>query len=315
MVRPQSGGGCGMDGLWNDDFHHSAIVRITGHNEAYLSDYPGKAAEFVAACKWGYLYQGQPYTWQKKRRGTPGLDLSPTAFVNFIENHDQLANLAHGLRTRSLCAPGVYRAMTALMLLAPQTPMLFQGQEFGATSPFMYFADHNEELARLVRKGRAEFMRQFPSHACEEMAEHLPDPADRNVFERCKLDWREAERNSPIVSLYRDLLRIRRDDRVLRLRKARGVDGAVLTDDAFVIRFFAPDTRDDRLLLVNFGTDLRYAPSPEPLMAPPCGADWRAIFHTEDPRFGGNGTSPLENPDSGWRIPGQAAVLMKASSV
>jgi maltooligosyltrehalose trehalohydrolase len=315
IVRPQSSGGFGMDGLWNDDFHHSALVRISGHNEAYYSDYLGKAGEFVAACKWGYLYQGQPFTWQKKRRGTPALDLPPTAFVNFIENHDQLANFAHGMRARQMCGPGVYRAMTALLLLAPQTPMLFQGQEFGASSPFVYFADHHEELAKLVRKGRGEFMKQFPSHTCKEMESRLPDPGDVRIFERCKLEWSEWERNGEIVALYRDLLKVRHEDPVLRVRRARGVDGAVLSGDAFVLRFFADRAEDDRLLLVNFGTDLLLAPAPEPLLAPPAGREWRAMLLTEDPKYGGNGTSPLESPETGWRVRGQAAVLMKVTTI
>src|SRR5207237_3635556 len=100
----------------------------TGRNEAYYTDYLGKPQEFVSAVKWGYLYQGQRYGWQKKRRGTPATDLAPAQFVVYTQNHDQIANSGWGLRCHLLTSPGRFRAMTALMLLAPGTPMLFQGQ-------------------------------------------------------------------------------------------------------------------------------------------------------------------------------------------
>src|SRR6185436_16795891 len=122
-------GGYGLDALWNDDFHHSAMVALIGRNEAYYTDTLGRPQEFISAAKWGYLYQGQNYSWQKKRRGTPAFDLPPTAFVHFLQNHDQVANSGFGLRAHLLTSPGQLRAMTALLLLMPQTPMLFQGQE------------------------------------------------------------------------------------------------------------------------------------------------------------------------------------------
>src|SRR5580658_6033488 len=96
LVRPESTGGYGLDALWNDDFHHSALVALTGRNEAYYSDYLGKPQEFISAAKYGYLYQGQWYSWQHQRRGTPAFDLPPAAFVNFIQNHDQVSNSARG---------------------------------------------------------------------------------------------------------------------------------------------------------------------------------------------------------------------------
>ena len=96
LVRPSAEGGHGLDMLWNDDYHHSAHTALTGHNEAYYSDYLGRPQEFVSAAKWGYLFQGQRYRWQKKRRGTPTFGLQPAAFVNFLENHDQVANSATG---------------------------------------------------------------------------------------------------------------------------------------------------------------------------------------------------------------------------
>ena len=107
--------------------------------------------------------KGQWYEWQRQRRGSPALDLPPLAFINFIQNHDQIANTATGLRIHELSDPGTFRAMTALFLLLPATPMLFQGQEFAASTPFLYFSDHKPEISKLVLKGRADFLSQFPS--------------------------------------------------------------------------------------------------------------------------------------------------------
>jgi maltooligosyltrehalose trehalohydrolase len=308
LVRSPAQGGYGLDALWNDDFHHSAMVALTGHNEAYYTDYHGTPQEFISALKWGYLYQGQRYKWQKQRRGTPTFGLKPATFVTFIQNHDQIANSARGLRCHQLSSPGRYRAMTALMLLGPGTPMLFQGQEFAASSPFFYFADHNDELKQRVARGRAAFLSQFPSIACPEIQSHLPDPGDPRTFERSKLDLSERHRHTEAYTLHRDLLRLRRQEPVLRSQRPGGVDGAVLGSDAFVLRFFAEDGHD-RLLIVNFGHDLHFDPAPEPLLAPPEYMHWETLWSSEDPCYGGFGTPSLEG-DDGWRIPGEAAVVL-----
>jgi maltooligosyltrehalose trehalohydrolase len=309
LVRPLDHGGYGMDALWNDDFHHAATVALTGRSEAYYTDYVGSPQELVSAVKWGYLYQGQRYSWQKQRRGTPAFGLPPAAFVNYFQNHDQVANSGFGLRMHRLTSPGRYRAMTALMLLAPGTPMLFQGQEFAASSPFLYFADHKPELAAAVRKGRARFMRQFPSVATPEMQQRLADPGDPETFERCKLDHAERERHAETYALHCDLLELRRDDAVFRSQRPGAVDGAVLAAEAFVLRFFG-EKGEDRLLVVNLGRDLHLEPAPEPLLAPPEGKRWDTLWSSEHPRYGGTGTPALET-DDGWRIPGHAAVALR----
>jgi maltooligosyltrehalose trehalohydrolase len=312
LVRPVAQGGYGMDALWNDDFHHSAVVALTGRNEAYYTDYLGTPQEFVSAVKRGYLYQGQPYSWQKKRRGTPTFGIAPSAFVNYIQNHDQVANSAFGRRIHQLTSPGRYRAMTALTLLAPGTPMLFQGQEFASSSPFLFFADHKPALAASVRKGRAEFVSQFPSVADAAIQSLLPDPGDPRTFERSKLDHGERARHAEAHALHCDLLQLRRDDPVFRSPRPNGVDGAVLGPEAFVVRFFGANG-DDRLLVVNLGCDLRLACAPEPLLAPPPGARWKTLWSSEHPRYGGNGTPALE-ADGGWRVPGHAAVALSPTS-
>lgn len=310
LVRPIEKSGYGLDGLWNDDFHHSAMVAMTGRNEAYYTDYLGRPQEFISMVKYGYLYQGQHYKWQKQRRGTPGLKLAPATFVTYIQNHDQIANSGCGERVQFMTSPGRLRAMTALLLLAPGTPMLFQGQEFGSSSPFYFFADHKPELALLVRQGRAEFLAQFPSLATSEMLPCLIDPANPSTFERCKLDFSERQRNRHIYDLHKDLLRLRREDSVFSAHIPHGVDGAVLAQECLLLRFFSETGDDDRLLLVNFGMDLHLDPAPEPLLAPPEAMIWQTLWSSEDPRYGGSGTPRLDSGDN-WRIPGHAAIALR----
>jgi len=308
LVRPVEAGGQGLDAIYNDDFHHSAVVALTGRSDAYYHDHRGKPQEFISAAKWGFLFQGQRYAWQKARRGHPALDLAPANFLSFLENHDQVANSARGSRIRSMTSPGRYRAMTALLLLGPATPMLFQGQEIGASSPFFYFADHRPELAELVRVGRRKFLKQFANLAAFDLLEHIPDPHSLDTFVRSKLNPDERDAHPEIMALHRDLLRLRREDAVFSVQERRAVDGAVLGSSAFVLRFFVAGGAD-RLLFVNLGRDLRLTEAPEPLLAPPENTTWSMLWSSEEWRYGGSGHAPLECDDS-WHIPGEAAVVL-----
>jgi maltooligosyltrehalose trehalohydrolase len=312
LARPPERGGYGLDALWNDDFHHSAMVAVTGHNEAYYSDFLGTPQELISAAKYGYLYQGQWHTsWQKQRRGTPALDLKPAAMINYIQNHDQIAHSGRGLRLDKLTTPGRLRAVTALLLLLPGTPMLFQGQEFAASAPFLFFADHNPELAEAVRRGRAKFLANWPSLASGELK--FADPCDEATFETCKLDPSERERHLDAVRLHTDLLRLRREEAVFR-RQERRLDGAVLSPEALVLRFFGDGPEEDRLLLVNFGRDLKFVPTPEPLLAPPENQQWRMLWSSEGPQYGGSGTVAFDF-EGDWFLPGHAALVLTTRRV
>jgi maltooligosyltrehalose trehalohydrolase len=314
MVRPIEAGGYGLDALWNDDFHHSAVVALTGRTEAYYSDHTGVPQEFVSAAKYGYLFQGQRYRWQKQPRGTCTRGLPRTTFVNFIENHDQVANSSDGLRLRRRTSPGRYRAMVALMLLMPGTPMLFQGQEFGAGTPFFYFADHKPELAAGVRKGRAEFLAQFVSAATPEVQRRLAMPDDEQTFVRSRLDWSEAERSPSWRRLFTDLLAIRSSENAFAPSRPQNVDGAVLADEAFVLRYFMTDPGDDRLLLVNLGPDLIRGSFAEPLLAPPDGHQWQMQWCSESPEYEGGG-APAPVGADGWHIVAHSASVLRPEEV
>jgi maltooligosyltrehalose trehalohydrolase len=312
LFLPPERGGFDIDALWNDDFHHTAMVAMTGRADAYYSDYRGLAQEFVSTLKRGFLYQGQWYSWQNKTRGTLALDIPPAKFVNFIQNHDQLANSGSGKRIHLLTSPNRYRALTALLLLAPQTPMLFQGQEFAATSPFFYFADHKDEIAYLVARGRSQFLAQFRSLATPEMQARLPDPGDPMTFTHSKLNLNDRHLHKEEYTLHRDLLNLRRKDPVFQASQQNNrIDGAVLSPDAFVMRFFGNNPGDDRLLLVNLSRDIHLIPAPEPLLAPPEDCVWDAMWASEDPCYGGMGMPPWPKKGN-WYIQGESAVVLNS---
>jgi maltooligosyltrehalose trehalohydrolase len=201
--------------------------------------------------------------------------------------------------------------MTALTLLGPATPLLFQGQEFAASTPFLFFVDHTEALREGIRKGRAEFLSQFPSMTDAVSGGRLALPDDPDTFARCRLDWRERETHADAVALHRDLLRIRREDPVIAGAAAsrRVIDGAVLSPKAFVIRYEST-SGDDRLLIVNLGADLDLTPLPEPLLAPPLRHEWVLQWHSEAIAYGGSGRAPLQSHPS-FHLMGESAILLE----
>ena len=198
--------------------------------------------------------------------------------------------------------------MTALTLLGPATPMLFQGQEFAASTPFLYFADHNADLRAPVSNGRGEFLSQFPSLTDPEVMARLPSPVDEDTFRRSTLDLGERERHGQWYALHRDLIHLRRRDPVILRASHQRPDGAVIASGAFVLRYFG-GTDGDRLLLVNLGCDLDLRPVPEPLLAPPAGTRWQVLWSSESVRYGGSGTPPVR-PHSHLHVPGEAAILL-----
>jgi maltooligosyltrehalose trehalohydrolase len=312
VLKPPSRGGWGVDALWNDDFHHSAMVALTGRREAYYHDYQGTAQELVSTAKWGFLYQGQYYSWQEQRRGTPAFDVPPAAFVHYLQNHDQVANSLRGERLISQCHPGDYRALTAFWLLTPGTPLFFQGQESGAVTPFLYFADHGGELAGLVTAGRLEFLAQFQSLADPEVRLRLPAPADPATFRACKLED-GADTAGPVRALHRDLLRLRREDAVFRAQRSDWLHGAVLDPDLFALRYLGGQL-GDRLIVVNLGRDRDFIALPEPLLAPPADSHWDLLWSSERVDYGGHGTPPVET-ERRWRLPGHAALVFAPRKV
>ena len=289
----------GVDAIANDDFHHAARVAELGVTDGYLHDYAGTPQELISATEQGFLYQGQVYAWQRNVRGTPTRGLAPSRFVHYLENHDQIANAGFGERLAVLADRALHRAMTALLLLGPSIPMLFQGQETGSTKPWLFFVDHDPELAMAVRHGRARFVSQSARLATPEAQAALPDPNAPETFAACILDESERRRGAPITELHRDLIALRRDDPTFTTERP---DGAVLSPHALCLRWA------ERLLLVNLGPTFRSAILPEPRLAPLRESGWRVAWSSEHPRYGGHGT-PRPFTVARLAIPAHAAVL------
>jgi maltooligosyltrehalose trehalohydrolase len=194
--------------------------------------------------------------------------------------------------------------MTALLLLGPWVPLLLQGQDFGSTRPFLFFADHHAELAAAVEAGRREFLRQFRNTADEDI--ELPSPHDPRTFESCVLDDAERAGNDAAIALHRDLMRLRAGDPVIG---ADGTitDGATIDPQRFLLRMRRASA-PDRLLVVNLGSAFDLSRVSEPLVAPPASGPWHVLWHSERPQYEGSGMPPLE--PLRWEMPGQAAVLL-----
>jgi maltooligosyltrehalose trehalohydrolase len=302
----------GLDAIWSEDWQHAAFVAATGRREAYFTDYLGNAAEFASMARHGTLYQGQWYTWQTNRRGGFALDLPPGCWVAFLENHDQIANTGLGTRLHQQVGPARWRVLTALLLLGPAMPMLFQGQEFGSTSPFTYFADHEGDLAEAVERGRLQFLTQFAGLSRPEMRDRLPRPGDADVFKSCALQDAERNADSPLTRLHRDLIQLRKNDAVLQRigTPALRVESSAPTPSVLLIRYMTD--RAHRLILINLADD-HLSPMNDPLYAPPPGGSWELLWSSEHPMYGGGGTVPFMEAGR-WLVRGTSARLLASNT-
>jgi maltooligosyltrehalose trehalohydrolase len=287
LMRPADAGGYGLDGVFNEDLHHSARVALTGAHEAYTSDYRGTAREWLAAALHGFLFQGQYYPWQAQRRGAPALDRPRHQFIGFLENHDQVANAAVGKRLVEITSPPAWRAMSALLLLGPWTPLLFQGQEWGARTPFSYFCDHAPDLQAAVLQGRQAFLSQF-TRLRDAYEGATVDAIGRPAFEACRLDHGFDPEAEPLWRMYRDLTTLRREDAALG-QHSRRLTGSTLDDHTLLLRYIGRAAHEDRLVVVNLGPDVDIACAPDPLVAPPELFEWAVLWCSEDRAYGGVG--------------------------
>ncbi|RIY00141.1 malto-oligosyltrehalose trehalohydrolase [Aureimonas flava] len=179
-----------VSGEWNDDFHHTAHVLATHEQEGYYSDYdPANTEQMARSLATGFVFQGQMSHHRDRKVGNPSGHLPPTAFVNFIQNHDQIGNRAFGDRLRSLSSARIYDCVQAILLLSPQIPLMFQGDEFGDCNSFCFFTDFDGELASAVSLGRRKEFRKFAAFEDAEAADVFPDPNSERTFEISRIDW------------------------------------------------------------------------------------------------------------------------------
>ena len=218
LLRPLEAGGWGLDGVWADDFHHQLRRFLAGDHEGYYEDYRGSLADLATTIHRGWFYCGQHSLHLHGARGTDPEGIPPRQFVFCLQNHDQIGNRAFGERLHHQIDPAVYRAASVLLLCVPQTPLLFMGQEWAASSPFLYFSDHHAELGKQVTAGRRREFRDFSAFAAAAARARIPDPQALTTFLASILRW--AERADPphaaTLALYRTLLHLRRCEPALR---------------------------------------------------------------------------------------------------
>ena len=274
MLRDPGKGGWGLDGVWADDFHHQVRVITAGDSHGYYRDFQHDAGDLAETIRRGWFFCGQRSAHSGEPRGTDPSELSPEQFVYCIQNHDQVGNRALGDRLHHTSGLDVWRAASALLLLAPATPLIFMGQEWAASSPFQYFTDHNEGLGKLVREGRRNEFRDFP--AFRGHLEDVPDPQAEATFDASRLRWEERDRppHAGILELYRTLLKLRHSEQLLHKQ-------AVAMDNETVALTFG-----DRALVVRLKGSGRVP------LEPALPGAWRVELTTEDPSFADDGVPP-----------------------
>jgi malto-oligosyltrehalose trehalohydrolase len=257
---------------WNDDAHHAAHVLITGESGGYYSDYAVNPAAALARClEQGFAFQGEASAYRDgAHRGSPSRHLAPDKFVFFLQNHDQVGNRAFGDRLAAMADPDVLKTGLALLLLSPQIPLLFMGEEIGAREPFLFFTDYEGDLAEAVKKGRRKEFGKFPEFATEEAQRRIPDPNKAETFERSRPDFAaEDDWSRDWQDFVRRLIALRQDAIVPRLARARSESAQALTSHALQARWILGD--GTRLTLAaNFG--------PEPIALPPV-PGWHLFSH------------------------------------
>ncbi|MDQ1156256.1 maltooligosyltrehalose trehalohydrolase [Sphingomonas sp. SORGH_AS 950] len=247
----------GYDAQWNDDFHNVLHVLLTGETSAYYGDFADRPAERLARClKEGFIYQGEGSpNHDGKPRGKPSGDLPSTAFVAFLQNHDQVGNRAMGERLIRLTDRERLRAATALLLLGPQIPLLFMGEDEGSESPFLFFTDFHDELADAVREGRRREFAKFDAFADEAARARIPDPNARSTFEVSVPE--PGPKAGEWRALYRELLSLRHAHIVPRLKDTVGLAAEVCGPAAVKARWRMGDGAT-----LTIAIDLGEAPSP-----------------------------------------------------
>jgi maltooligosyltrehalose trehalohydrolase len=237
LVQPADQGGWGVDGVWADDLHHQVRVHVAHDCEGYYEDFTGRIDDLAATIRQGWFFTGQRSKHMKEARGTDPAKLAPRQFVVCIQNHDQVGNRAEGHRLSHDVDLATYRAASALILTLPETPLLFMGQEWAATSPFLFFTDHNEELGRLVTEGRRAEFASFTSFADPALRERIPDPQADATFERSRLNWGELDSapHASTLRLYQRLLGLRATSAALRNTARDAFEVRPLDDETLVV--------------------------------------------------------------------------------
>jgi maltooligosyltrehalose trehalohydrolase len=246
MLKPESQRGWGLDAVWSDDFHHQLRRALAGDSDGYFADFDGTARSIAETARKGWFYSGQYAPYFGRKRGGDPAGLEYSRFVFYIQNHDQIGNRAFGDRLHHKMDLSAYRAASVLLLMLPEIPLLFMGQEWAAATPFQYFTDHHRDLGRMVTEGRRREFKKFAAFADAATRESIPDPQAEATFEASRLRWEEKDRqpHAGVLRLYKALLAVRNSEPALR---SRGCSGGLCIDapddGALIVKRAAPDSQ------------------------------------------------------------------------
>ncbi|MGC4191811.1 MAG: malto-oligosyltrehalose trehalohydrolase [Thermomicrobiales bacterium] len=284
-TRPLADGGDGLDAIWADDFHHEIRVALTNAHENYYAWYEGTTTGLERAINQGLEL------FDRHVKALPIEDSDPaSAFVFCIQNHDQVGNRPFGDRLHHEINGDRYAVASTILLTASETPLLFMGQEFAASTPFLYFTDHPDELGRLVTQGRREEFSGFRAFHDPSLRETIPDPQAESTFLASRLDLTERALNAGIYELYRALLAFRKQDEVLCHNERSHTRATALTAQLLGIHRWWGN--EHRLVLANLGPAVDLPVFGNPALAAVRSRSWHRIFSTAEPRLGGNGRHP-----------------------
>src|SRR5690606_29300644 len=298
--------------VWADDLHHQIRRYAAGDHEGYFAAYSGTMKDIVQTLRRGWYYEGDIRPDTGEPRGTSAVGIEPFRFVHCLQNHDQVGNRAFGERLHHEVPLPLYRALSTLLLFSPYTPLLWMGQEWAASSPFLYFTDHPPELGRPVTEGRREEFGHFSAFRDEKTRESIPDPQSADTFARSRLRWdeRETEPHAGVLALYRELLALRRTEPSLSspARDCWGVEA--LGEAGLTLRRETPSAAPCLLVLVFRGEvavpagELPGGPLPE-------GRHWVPVLSSEELRFGGSGAWGRLEGDGSLQVVGPVALVLR----
>ncbi len=312
MMKPVRDGGFGLDGVWADDFHHHVRRHLAGDHEGYYSDFTGSSEDLAATVRQGWFFTGQHSAHLDEPRGSDGSELPAEAFVICVQNHDQIGNRAMGDRLHHQVDLAAYRAATVLLLCAPQTPMLFMGQEWATSAPFQFFTDHNEELGKLVTEGRRKEFRHFSAFSDPAARERIPDPQAESTFLRSRLDWGERERDphAGTLRLVQALVGLRRSEPALRAAGRDDYAIEAMPNGLLLLKRTAA-SEPTLLIVINLDSKAEVDLQGHAFLK---GLSWDILLNTEDPAFTSKPSQPrIELSDSAAWIAFQSpgAVILK----
>jgi maltooligosyltrehalose trehalohydrolase len=310
ITRPLSRSGYGLDAVWADDFHHAIHVLLTAERDGYYRAYVGTASEVATVVASGFVYQGQWSTYHGVQRGAPVLGDPASALVFCVQNHDQVGNRAFGERLNHLVEREQYLVAVALLLLSPELPLLFMGQEFAASSPFLYFTDHEPSLGEFVTHGRRQEFAGFDAFRNPRSRDRIPDPQDVQTFLASRLRSSDRAASGAVLRLHRDLIRLRRKDPVLRHCDRAATTATAIGKQCVVVRRWNADA--ERVLIANAGASQSIDLAGLDLEWPDRDRRWRLVLSTGWARYAGEATRRPARPTGGQLLVPRCTALLYA---